>query len=131
MGAELRPSTQAPLPFPSPFCYQLCKALIHIEKISFALAKKPVGNRVEKDSEDAFRSSRKKIHDRRLRSVIIQEGKSCSLCYVILTLLCGFKDFSVDEQSFVSLSELFLFSVVSRTETPRSCHQVLSAPHSL
>ena len=99
--------------------------------MSFALDKKPVGNRAGKDSEDAFRSSRKKIHDGRLRSVIIQEGKSRSLCYVILTLLCGFKGFSVDEQSFVSLSELFLFSVVSRTETPRSCHQVLSAAHSL
>lgn len=97
MGAELRPSAQAPLPFSSPFYYQLCKVLTHIVKMSFALDKKPVGNCVEKDSEDAFRSSRKKIHDGRLMSVVIQEGKSPSLCSVTLTLLCGFQDFSVDE----------------------------------
>lgn len=65
--------------------------------MSFALDEKPVGNCVEKDSEDAFRSSRQKIHDGQLMSVIIQEGKFRSLCYVILTLLCGFKGFSVDE----------------------------------
>lgn len=48
-----------------------------MEKTSFALDEKPVDYRVEKDPEDASKSSREKLHDRYqwLISVMLQDRK--------------------------------------------------------
>lgn len=54
--------------------------------MSFALAEKPVGCCVEKDSEDVSKSGRKELHDGWFMSVMIQEGKLCSSCHIILVL---------------------------------------------
>lgn len=54
--------------------------------MSFALAEKPVGGCAEKDAEDVSKSGRKELHDGWFMSVMIQEGKLCSSCHIILIL---------------------------------------------
>lgn len=58
--------------YPQPY-----KTLIYMEKMSFVLDEKPVDHHVEKDPEDASKSSREKVHDwyQWLISVMLQDRK--------------------------------------------------------